>query len=65
MSERMAVLLVYVAELVLTAVLVLGLAALGANGSTVALGAIAALAFGANAVSRVTMHYGSSRRRHR
>lgn len=65
MSERLALLLVYVATIVLTAALVLGLAALGANGSTISVGAIAALAFGANGVSRITMHYGSSRRRRR
>jgi hypothetical protein len=64
-SERLALLLVFVAALMLTAVLVLGLTALGANGSMAALGALAALAFGADGVARVTMHYGSSHRDHR
>jgi hypothetical protein len=65
MSERTALALVSFGSLALTAILVLGLAALGANGSEIFLGFLIPLYLSAVGVSRVTMHYGSSRRRGR
>ena len=64
MSERTALLLVYAAELLSAIVFILGLAALGAAGSMVALGVLVPLGLGSYGVSWVTMHYGSSHRDH-
>jgi hypothetical protein len=61
----MAIALVNIAGLVLTAILVLGLAAIGANGSVIFFGFLIPLYLSAVGISRVTMHYGSSGRRKR
>lgn len=65
MSERTALALVNIGGLVLTAILVLGLAAIGANGSEIFFGFLIPLYLSAVGVSRVTVHYGSSRRQKR
>ncbi len=65
MSERMAIALVNVAGLALTAILVLGLAAIGADGSLIFLGFLIPLYLSSVGVSRVTMRYSSlGRRKH-
>jgi hypothetical protein len=65
MSERMALALVNIGGLALTAILILGLAAVGANGSEIFFGFLIPLYLSSVGVSRVTMHYGSSGRRKR
>ena len=65
MTERRAFALVMIGCLFFIGVGVLGLAALGIRGPVLSLGALIPLAVGADAVSRVVMHYGeSSRRKH-
>jgi hypothetical protein len=65
MSERTAIALVNIGGLALTAILVLSLAAIGANGSEIFLGVLIPLYLSSVGVSRVTMYYGSLRRRKR
>jgi hypothetical protein len=65
MNEGRAFALILVAGSLLTVVGVLGLAALGVRGVGLSLGALIPLALGANAISRVVMHYGESGKRDR
>jgi hypothetical protein len=65
MTEARAFALILVGCLLLVAVAVTGLVALGLSGPAVSLGAIVPLALAANAISRMVMHYGESGRRER
>jgi hypothetical protein len=65
MNENRAFALILICALFFTTVGVLGLAALGARGPILTLGALIPLAVSADAVSRVVMHYGESGRRRR
>jgi hypothetical protein len=63
MTESRAFVLILVGVLVCTAIGVLGMAALGFNGSGMFLGALVPLAIGADLNSRVVIHYGGKKRR--
>ncbi|HEV7615338.1 MAG TPA: hypothetical protein VGO36_03825 [Solirubrobacterales bacterium] len=60
MTEVKALALVMAATLLLAAVCILGLGALGAEQLGIALGAIVPLAFAAHGVTRVVLHYSES-----
>jgi hypothetical protein len=65
MAEVRAVILIFVGAILLTAVAVLSMAALGVRGVVLSLGAIGPAALAADGVARVVMHYGESGRRQR
>lgn len=63
MSKKRALILVFAATLVATAVGLLGLAALGVGRPILGLGFIVPLIVGCDTISRVVMHYGASSER--
>ncbi len=65
MTETTALWLIIVGAVLLTAVGVLSLAALGVTGIGLSLGALVPLALAADGVARVVMHYGGSGGRRR
>jgi hypothetical protein len=65
MTEARALVLIVLGAMLLTTVAVLSMAALGVSGVALSLGAIIPLAFAADGVARVVMHYGESGRRQR
>jgi len=64
MTESRAFVLILVGVVVCTAIGVLGMAALGFDGSGMFLGALLPLAIGADLNSRVVIHYGKKKRQH-
>jgi uncharacterized membrane protein len=65
MNEGRATMLIAVGAMLLTGVGILGLAALGANGSTMFLAMLVPLCLSSYAISRVVMHYGPADKRDR
>lgn len=65
MSEGRAGMLITVGAMLFTGVGILGLAALGANGSTLFLAMLVPLCLASYGISRVVMHYGDSDQRDR
>jgi hypothetical protein len=64
-TEAKALVLICAATVLLTALFIFGLGALGARQLGIALGAIVPLVFAADGITRVVMHYGESNRRRR
>jgi hypothetical protein len=65
MTRTTALIVILLAGLLLEAVAVLGMAALGVRGPLLSLGAIVPLALASFSSSLVVMHYGESGRRRR